>query len=187
MRRASRRERLLIALGLVVLIGLALGFFVVVPMRDSSRALAREEQSLEAKIEEALRMYQQLPAATEEAKQLRASETAAFRPGAEDMTPQVVREISQLTTDLGLALTSVIPGEPESLESATRYPITFHVESGLAPIVRLLYELEQRPRQLWVEGVAISPGPRGGSQFLAVVNIATYGLAPEEKGTDEKA
>jgi Tfp pilus assembly protein PilO len=100
--------------------------------------------------------------------------------------PAVMREVSQLSRDLGLRLTSIKPGEPESVQDCIRYPLTFRVEADLAHIVRLLYEVEQPEHRLWVEGLEIGPGPRGGSDLAATVHTATYAVRSTREAADAK-
>ena len=99
----------------------------------------------------------------------------------------VMRDISQLSSDLGLRLTSIRPDEPESIQNSVRYPLTFRVEADFAHIVRLLYELEQPPHRLWVEGIEIGPGPRGQAEPSALVHVATYTVRPASEGSDAKS
>jgi Tfp pilus assembly protein PilO len=187
MRRASRRERLLLIGGFSALALFLLIFFLLLPMRDTARALALQEKSLTATVERAQRMYREMPAAQQETKQLRSEVQELFRPEQGDVQADLLREIAQLTSDLGVRLTSIRPGEPEPLAKCVRYPVGFRVETDFPHLVRLLYELEQRPHRLWVEGVEVGPGAAGGSGLLIFLHAATYQLKSAKKASDEKS
>jgi hypothetical protein len=177
------RAPLIIAVGALALFLLIL--FVALPMRDTAKNLSDQIGALTAKIDKAVQMYRQMPAAQEEVKQLKARTAAQFRPDNPDVTPDVVREIGQLTDDLGLSMSSIRPAEPEKVGNGVRYPFTFRVETDFPHIVRLLYELEQQPHRLWVEGIEVNPGGRGSAQLTALIHVAAYSLKSVTKGPDE--
>jgi len=186
MMRISRRDRVLFAAAVAAVAGFLIVLLVVIPMRARARSLAAEATTLAAKIDGALQMYRQMPAAEEDVKKLRGKTAELFWPET-DVTPEVIREVSQLSSDLGIRLSSIRPSAPEKVGNGLRHPVTLRMETDFPHVVRLLYELEQRPHCLWVEGVEISPGSRGSSQLGVLVHVATYSLRSAGKGTDEES
>jgi Tfp pilus assembly protein PilO len=160
--------------------------FVVIPMRDRARSLAAQSATMTAKIEQAARMYQQMPAVEEEVKKLQAKTAEVLRPD-RDVTPEVIRDVSQLSNDLGIQLSSIRPSEPVKVGNGLRHPVSVRFETDFPHVARLLYELEQGPHRLWVEGIEISPGSRGSDLLGVIVHVATYSLKSASKGTDEKS
>jgi len=185
-RRPSAREQVLLALALIAATVFALAFFVFLPMGDERRGLEGEARELTERIKQAEKMYREQAAIEGEITRLRAEGRELFMPGKE-IVPSVMRDISQLSSDLGLRLTSIRPDEPESIQNSVRYPLTFRVEADFAHIVRLLYEIEQPPHRLWVEGIEIGPGPRGQAEPSALVHVATYTVRPASEGSDAKS
>lgn len=186
MRKILRRDRVVLGAAVAAAAGFLLILLIVIPMRDRARNLSAQVTALTAKIDEALQMYRQMPAAEEEIKKLKAATAELFRPD-ENVTPEMVRDISQLNSDLGIRLNRIQPSAPEKVGGGMRYPVSFGVETDFPHIVRLLYELEQRPHRLWVEGIEVSPGPRGSSELTALVYVATYSLKSVPKETDEES
>jgi hypothetical protein len=62
-------------------------------------------------------------------------------------------------------------------EGAVKYPATFQVEAGFSDLVRLMFELEQPERRLWVEGVEISADRQVGGRLQATFYVAAYAEA----------
>jgi Tfp pilus assembly protein PilO len=178
MRRLSARERGVVAVGIGVVAIFLVGFLVVRPMRRRAATLSRQAATFAARLTEARHMYEQIPAVRQVVTKLQTEVAQQFRPRQAEVVPDVVREIVELNRDLGLRLTSVRPSEPEALGQCLKYPINFRVEASFPQLARLLYEIEQPPRQLWVEGVEIGPGGRGGQELSASVHVATYTLKP---------
>jgi Tfp pilus assembly protein PilO len=187
MRGSRLRERTVLIAAGAALAGFLLVFFVVLPMRDTAKNLSGQIRTFSAAIDEANKMYRQMPAAEEEAKQMRAETAKLFMPENVEVTPSLVREIAQLNSDLGINLNSIRPAEPEPVGNGVRYPVSFRIEADFPHIVRLLFELEQPPHRLWVEGIEITPGARGASGLSALVHVASYSLKSVSKGTDEEA
>lgn len=185
MRRLSPRERASVAVvGAALVLALAV-LLVAVPMRERTRELRVRKQELSERLDEAQRLRRELPGLKGEIAKLHGKTKELFRPDPKTVAPEVMREVARLSSDLGLRLASVQTREPEPLGPCVRHPFGMRVEAPFAPIVRLLYELEQRQGRLWVEGVEISPGPRGGNTLYGYFHLATYTVRP--KGEDEEA
>ena len=184
MRSIGQRDRVLMAAAASAFVAFIVVVFVVIPLRERARNLAAEAETLTTKIKGAAQMYQQMPAAEEEVKKLHAKMAEVFVAGI-DVTPDVIRDVSQLSNDLGIQLSSIRPSEPEKVDNALRYPISIRFETDFPHVVRLLYELEQGPHRLWVEGVEVSPGSRGSTLLGVIVHVATYSLTSAGKDTDE--
>jgi Tfp pilus assembly protein PilO len=186
MRRVGQRDRVLMLAAALAAGAFLLVLFVVIPMRDRARSLAAQTATLTAKIEQAAQMYRQKPAAEEEVKKLQAKTTEVFR-ASTDVTPEVIRDVSQLSRDIGIQLSSIRPSEPEKVGNGLRYPVSVRFETDFPHVVHLLYEIELGPHRLWVEGVELSPGSRGSDLLGVIVHVATYSLKSAGKGTDEKS
>lgn len=177
MRRLSHRDRVLLASSLGALVAAALLFGVVLPMREASAKVAADLAGLKVKLAEAEAMYRQAPAARREVARLQADAKELSRPD-RDVSPDMIRQIDQLTKDLGLRLMNLRPGQPQRAGECEKYSASFEVESDVGRIARLLWELEQPPRPLWVEGVEVSSELGGSSSLRATVNVAVYTLKP---------
>src|SRR5574340_309664 len=182
---SPRREKpVLIAAG-AALAAFLLLFFVALPMRDTAKNLRGQIRTLTTAVDEAQTMYRQLPAAEEEVKRLKADTSQLFLPENAEVTPSLVREISQLNSDLGVDLSSIRPAEPEVAGNGMKYPVTFRVDADFSHIVRLLFELEQPPHRLWGEGIEITPGAKGETGHSALIYVSAYSLKSVSKGPDE--
>jgi len=129
-------------------------------------------------------MYRSLPRTEDEILELR-SQIAALSRTQANPTPDVVREIERLTSDVGVQLTSVRPAEPEYADDCTRFPTTFEVQSSFSEITRLLYDLERPPYNLWVEGAELNADREAGL-LRAAVTVSVYSCKPETKGDHEE-
>jgi Tfp pilus assembly protein PilO len=167
----------------VLLVVLAL---VIVPMRSTSARLDRAAAELRGKIAQADAMYRQLPAMQQQVVELQKRIDSLSRSQA-NPTPDVVREIGRLTLQYGLRLSSIRPAEPQTGDTYTKYTTTFEVQSRLDNLVRLLYELEQPPYNLWVEGVEIGTEQGSSAGLRATVMVAVYTGKTASRPTDEKA
>ena len=186
MKRLSRRDRVLLAIWAALLLALALVIGVALPMRSRWRKLDGEVLSLQRKIADAAAMYRQAPELRGEIKELRDTAQALSRPG-EQVGPLIIREVDQLTKDLGIRLLSVRPGESQTLEQCRKHTAVFEVECDFADIARMLYELEQPPHPLWVEGVEISSDRTADNEVRAKVSVAVYTLRSASERKDEKS
>lgn len=183
MRRLSTRERLLVTLAGIALVVFALAFAVIRPMADRAGGLARDEAALRNAIAEATEMYEAAPAIRAEAEDLRAQVARLMFPR-ENVKVEVVREIDRLAADLGIRIANVKPpGEPESLADCLKYTASFTVTSTFAESVRLLYELEQPGRRLWVEKVDIGGGREAGGELQINVQVTAY--VPAKAGEED--
>jgi len=182
-RRLSRRERFLVMVAGVAVVGFALVFAVILPMADRARSLARDEAVLRDAIAEATKMYEAAPAIRADVEGLRA-EVARLMFPRENVKVEVVREIDRLASKLGLRVTNVRPpGEPESVADCVRYTMSFKADSTFAKSVQLLYELEQPECRLWVEEVDIGRGREAGVELQINVQVAVY--VPAKAGEEE--
>ena len=186
MRRLSRRDRVLLAIWAAVVVVLALVIAVALPMRMRWKTLDGEVLSLQRTIAEAAAMYRQAPELTKEIKELGDTARALSRSGKE-VGPTLIKEVDQLTKDLGIRLLSVRPGEPQTLEQCRKHTAVFEVECDFAGVARMLYELEQPPHPLWVEGVEISSDRTAENEVRAKVSVAVYTLRSASEKKDEKS
>jgi hypothetical protein len=158
----------------VALIGFALVLAVILPMTDRARSLARDEAALREAIAEATAMYEATPAIRAEVEGLRA-EVARLMYPRKDVKVEVVREIDRLASEWGLRVTNVRPpGDPGAVADCLKYTMSFKANSTFAKSVRLLYELEQPERRLWVEEVDIGPSREAGVELQIDVQAAAY-------------
>jgi Tfp pilus assembly protein PilO len=183
MKRLPSQDRTLIVLGLVVVAAVLALLVVVLPLRAKARQLAREAAALREKIHEAETMYRQFPTEAARLASLEKQIGGVCRPQA-DPSPEVVREVQQLSANLGLQLVSVRPSEPTVGEGYTKFATTIELQASFADIVRLLYELETPPHSLWVDAAEISSDQGGGAGLRATVTVAAYVHTPAERKSD---
>lgn len=187
MRRLSGRERSLVMFAAAAVVGFVLLFGVGLPMRDRGVRLAEEEEELSGKIEEAARMHERTPAIREEIETLAAEAEGVMFPW-EDVKEGVVREIAKLAAEWGMDVTNLTPpGEAEAVSGCLKYSASVTGGATFAQMVRLLYELEQPSRRLWVEAVDITSGHRGGEKLTVTVHLAVYARAKGSEEGDAKA
>lgn len=185
MKRLPSQDRTVVVVGLVAVASVVAMLGLVLPLRNKAGQLRRETRALQAKIDDAAAMYRRLP--TERAR------LAGLGKQIEDLcrrqpdpSPQVVREIEQLTSDLGVQLVTVRPSEPTTGEGYTKFATTFEVQASFANIVRLLYDLETPPHSLWVDSTEITSDQAGGADLRATVTVAVYVHTPAGKESDAK-
>jgi len=184
-RRLSRRERFLIAVTAVAVIGFALVFGLILPMVARAAQLARDEAEYRDVIAEAASLYEAAPAIEAEVADLR-SEAARLMFPREEAKIAVVHQIDELAAEVGLRLIRVVPpGDPEPAAGCLKYSASFRADSTFAEAVDLLYRLEQPDRRLWVEGVEITSGRGAGDELQINVQLAVY--VPVEAGEEDDA
>ena len=166
----------MLGVGLVALAGFLFSVGVVLPLGNGARALARTEASLSRKIEEATRMYLQVPELVQENAKLRGDLQGVMLPG-RDVEVRVMQELDEVASELNVRVASVRPGETEPLEASLRHPVTVTVECEFPQLVRLLYEMERPEHRLWVEGVEISTARQPGGKLQANIYVAVYSQA----------
>ena len=187
MRQLSQRERMLVLFAALALIGFILVFVIGLPMRNRSLSLARDVDNLRHEIAQAKSLYAQMPEIQTEIQELRAR-AAGLMLEKSNVKVEVVHEIDRLTSDLGMSVTGVTPpGDAEPVSGCLKYTASFRADSSFSEIVRLLYKLEQPSRRLWVEGIEITPGRKGGEALHVDVHVAVYVPAPESEEQDAEA
>ncbi len=186
MRPLTPREKLLIAITASVLIIVVYLFALLLPVREQARELARQEASLQEKIKAAEQMYREAEAANGEIMALRA-ELANILFSKPDARVGMVRAVEQLATEMKLTITSIRPGEAEAVEGAIRYPLTLKLEADFGKAARLLYELEQPSRRLWVEGVEITSARQTDQTLQITIYIEAYERAKESEAEHVEA
>lgn len=179
MRPLSLREKSLIAIAASALIVVVYLFALLLPAREQGRQLARQESMLQEQIAAADKMYREAEVANGEIIALRAElDNLLF--SKPDVKIGMVREVEQLASETKVTLTSVRPGEVESVAGAVRYPLILKFEADFGTIARFLYELEQPSRQLWVEGVEITSARQSNDKLQVTVYIEAYEWTKEE-------
>lgn len=186
MRQVSAQDRRLLLIGAAALLVFAYVFGVLLPLHAKARELASEQESLSGLIERAQMMYKAAQAAQAEIARLAGqTEELMFPEG--DVRVSMVRQLESLAEETGLTITSVQPEEPQSVDGSVKYRATFKVEASFSELIRLMFELEQPTRRLWVEGIEISADRQAGAQVQATFYIAAYGQAMGSEGADAQA
>ncbi len=177
MRKMSRRDRILLGVWAAGLVIAALAIGVARPMQKRWSSLKRDIASLQKSISEAEAMYRETPAVEAEAAQLGAVVNTLSRPS-DEVGPAMIREIDQLTRELGVQLLTLRPGDVKDLDVCKKHTAVFEVESDFGRMTRLLYRLEEPPLRLWVEGVEISSDRTPENKVRAKVSVAAYTVEP---------
>jgi Tfp pilus assembly protein PilO len=186
MRPLSPREKALIVIAAAALILVVYLFALLLPMQERSRDLARQEASLREQIAAGERMYREGQTANGEIAALRAEvENLSFPQP--DVKVGTVRILEGLASEVKVTITSIRPGEPESVDGAIRYPVTLKLETQFGKAIRLLYELEQPGRRLWVEGLEITSARQTGDLLQVTVYVAAYQRAKESEAKSVEA
>lgn len=186
MRQLSHRERRLVIIAAAALILFVYVAGLILPLSGKSRALTEELELLRGQTERADMMYAAAETAVSDISALRQhSQELMFVEG--DVRVGMVRELEVLARQAKLAITSIRPEEPQSTEGAVKYPATVKVEADFADLVRLLFDLEQPDRRLWVEGVEISAPRRGEEKLQATFYVEAYTPPDESEDTDAKS
>lgn len=186
MRQLSIREKRLLPIAAVALVLFAYVAGLIIPLSNKSEALAAELEQLKGNAERAEMMYAAAEAAAGDIAALREqTEKLMFLEG--DVRVGMVREIEKLARQANLSITSIRPEEPQSTEGAMRYPATVKAEADFPQLVRLLFDLEQPDRRLWVEGVEIAAPRRGEDQLQATFYLEAYTHLDESEKPDADA
>ncbi len=173
MRQLSPREKTLVAFAATALVVLAYVFGLLLPERRALGEARLRQAQLKDQLAQAELMYREAAAAQQQIGGLKArSQGIMF--SSSDVPSGMITQIENLSKELGVAVTTIRPGDPESADGSTRHPAVFKVEADLGKIVRLLYELEQPGRRLWVEGVEISSVRQTGGALSATIYVAAY-------------
>ncbi len=186
MRPLAPREKLLVAIAASALLIVVYLFALLLPVRERGRELARQEGSLREQISAAEKMYQEAEAANGEIIALRDEIDDLLFPKP-DARVGMVRAVEQLATEMKVTITSIRPGEAESVEGAIRYPLTLKLEADFGKAARLLYELEQPSRRLWVEGVEITSARQTDMTLQITVYIEAYERTEESEASHVEA
>jgi type II secretory pathway component PulM len=185
MKQLSSRDQALAVLGGVGLIVLVLFLVVAMPLRSQGAKLERQAQALQKQITEAEKAYREVPTLKE---QIKTAETqlGTLTRSKTNPIPDVVREVNKLTKELKVRVTSTRPSEPEYAETYVKYATTFEVQAAFEDLVRLLYELEQPPHNLWVDGAELDRDDRTG-QLRATITVSVYTRRPASKADHAKS
>jgi len=182
-RRLSRRDRMVLICSLGTLAALALVFGVALPMREASARVGTEVAQLRQKIAEAEDMYAQAAAVRQEVAKLRGRVKRLSRPD-KGVSANMIRQMDELTGDLGVRLINVRPGQPQRAGACRKHTASFEVESDLRALARLLWEIEQPPNPMWVEGLEISSEVGGGRAMRTTLNVAVYSVPTRAVGDE---
>jgi Tfp pilus assembly protein PilO len=180
MRQLTPREKVIVSIGAAALVVFAYGFLLLLPARRALSGAVSQQAEYRDQLSQAERMYREAIAARGEIAGLRGQSQSLMCPWP-DVMSGMVGEIEKLSKELGVTLTSIRPGEVESADGSTRHPVTLKVEADLGKIVRLLYELEQPSRRLWVEGMEIASPRQTEGKLTGTVYVAAYSPLPESE------
>jgi Tfp pilus assembly protein PilO len=186
MRQLTAREKVIVSLGAAALVIFAYAFGLLLPARRTLADALQQQAQLTDQLNRTERMYREAMAARQQIAALNQQSQGIMFPSA-DVQSGMVREIEKLSKELAITVTSIRPGEAEAADGSTRHPAVFKVEADLGKIVRLLYELEQPSRRLWVEGVEIASSRQGESTLAATVYVAAYSPSPESEADNAAA
>jgi Tfp pilus assembly protein PilO len=186
MRQLTPREKVVLVIGAAALLIFGYVFGILAPARRSLARTRGELAQLTDQLDQARRMYEDALAARQQIGALKQQSQALMFPSA-DVQSGMVREIEKLSKELGVTVTSIRPGEAESADGSTRHPAVLKVDADLGKIVRLLYELEQPSRRLWVEGVEVAAARKGENTLTATIYVAAYSPARESEAADAAA
>ena len=200
----SRREQILIIVGLAVVVVLGFYYIVYQPRQTEYRALVAEQQELTARHDEMVRV-----AAQTEQLERRYAELQTFiatieaKLPTEKEVPALLVQLEQLTTRLRVDLRALRPGALEAVTSAAqpqgaqpgqtgqgqapaqgrpeyfRFPIGMTFTATYDEFVSLMGELRDFPRLIAVMRVTLTPGtlPELGVQ----ADTETYVLPKEAR------
>jgi len=186
MRQLAPREKALVAFAVTALVIFAYVFGLLLPERRALGDARRWQGQLKDQLAQAELMYREAAAAQQQVAALGAqSQSIMF--GSSDVQSGMVTEIEKVSKELGVAVTSIRPGDPDSADGSTKHPAVFKVETDLGNIVRLLYELEQPGRRLWVEGVEITSARKTGGALAATIYVAVYSPSHESEAKNGEA
>jgi Tfp pilus assembly protein PilO len=186
MRRYGSRERVFVVSAGAVLVVFAYLLVFMLPAQRTLADLKRQQTQLRQQLEQAGLMYREGLAAQQQIAALKAqSQSLMFQ--SSDVQLGMVTQIEKLSKELGVTVTSIRPGEAELAVGSTRHPAVFKVDADLGKIVRLLYELEEPGRRLWVEGVEITSARQTGDVLSATIYVSAYSPSREREGTNGKA
>jgi hypothetical protein len=180
MRQLTPREKIIVSIGAAALVVFAYGFGLLLPARRAVAGAVSQQARYREQLTEAERMYREAMAARGRIAGLRQQSQSLMCPWA-DVESGMVGEIEKLSKELRVTVSSIRPGETESADGSTRHPATLKVEADLGRIVRLLYELEQPGRRLWVEGVEIASPRQTEGRLSATIYVAAYAPARESE------
>jgi Tfp pilus assembly protein PilO len=186
MRQLTPREKIIVAIGAAALVVFAYGFALLLPARRALAGAVNQRDQYRRQLDDADRMYREAAAARGKIAALRQQSHSLMSPWP-DVVSGLVAEIEKLSKELGVTVTSIRPSETDSADGSTRQPATVKVEADLGDIVRLLYELEQPSRRLWVEGVEITSPRQGEGKLTATVYLAAYSPLPESEARDAQS
>jgi Tfp pilus assembly protein PilO len=186
MRQLTPREKVIVSIGAAALVVFAYGFGLLLPARRARAGAVSQQAQYREQLNEAERMYREAVAARGKIAGLRERSQSLMCPWS-DVMSGMVGEIEKLSKELGVTVTNIRPGETQSADGSTRHPATVVVEADLGKIVRLLYELEQPSRRLWVEGVEISSARQTEGKLTATVYVAVYSPLPESEARNAEA
>jgi len=186
MRQLAPREKVVVGIGASALVLFVYAFGLLLPARRALTGAVSQQAQYREQLSEADRMYREAMAARGQIATLTEQSQSLMSPWP-DVMSGMVGEIERLSKELGATVTSIRPGETESADGSLRQPATVKVEADLGKVVRLLYELEQPSRRLWVEGVEIASPRQADDKLTATVYVAAYSPLPESEAENAPA
>jgi Tfp pilus assembly protein PilO len=169
----SRRAPIVAAVGLVLLILLAV-VFVVLPknsevgeVRDELDAAEAQESVLRAELARLQAAQENLPRIRRQLARVR----RAVPPLAD--LPGVINQLQSIADTAGVDFFSIAPSEPVPAVGApvTEIPAQIQVIGGFFPVDEFLFRLETLPRAAKVAGVTITEGPEQLPQINVQLDV----------------
>ncbi len=186
MKRLSGREKAIVGVAAAAVVVFVYLFALLLPARRAVANSAQQQADLRDQLEQATRMYREASTAERKIADLNKRVSEIMFPAA-DVQSATVSTIQSLSKELGITVTSIRPEDPEISKEFTRYPTAVKVEAEIGKIARMLYELEQPNRRLWVEGVEITSAKQTGSTLQATIYVAAYRPPRESEAPDAEA
>jgi type II secretory pathway component PulM len=179
----SRRERMLIGLGVAGLLGLGAYLYVIEPMLARQREVAELIPIREATLERRRLMVAQRDQLTAELEALgRKVEAASSGFLSGPTAPLAASELQKLVKELAAAAEVDVRSErvmaPVDLTGVLEIPIELTVACSVRQVVALLGRLEQTPRLLRVKDLKIRVAAPGQPRELLTTLVVSGYLRP---------
>lgn len=168
--RLSKREKIILAVTLVVVGIFFSDRLVLHPLVGIFRSTDQEFQDLEVNIKKSVRLLSQKNHLQEEVKKYASYSVQAK--SAEEEAVALLKAIEGLAGEAGVNLVYVKPAAAKTEERLKKYYANLEFEAQMEQLIKFFYQVESSTQLLKIEKFSVQPSAEGSSVVRCVVTVS---------------